>query len=112
MRLVGMGVVCVTTGGCFASMPPPLAEGTDVLPPNAVGLTVAAGGGGISQICRNCTGGVDGGAGEGRLRVGIGGQGEIGVSGFGGFVESAAGEGSAMVFGGGELSYKIAPAPW
>jgi hypothetical protein len=114
------GALALATTGCAATMPAPIAEGTEVLKPHAVGLTLAAAGAGFAGTCgakATCLSQF-GFGGEARVRLGLGGHQEIGASGFGAFVvqqgdtSSLAGQAQTRFVGGGELSYKIAPVPW
>lgn len=119
MRLAGAALVLGCTG-CFATVPAPFAEGTEVLKPHATGLTLVAAGGGVAGLCKapqTCPaqGGVGG---EARVRIGLRGNQELGASGYGAFVATQGSSGSltsspsSTFIGGGELSYKIAPVPW
>ena len=113
------GALAIVSTGCFATVPSPIAEGTEVLPTHAVGLTLAAAGGGVGGFCKpteSCLAQL-GAGGEARLRVGLPGHQELGVSGFGAFVTSQ-GNSSALsqqptttFVDGGELSHKVAPVP-
>lgn len=114
-----VAAVSIAATGCFATVPAPIAEGTEVLPPHAAGLTLAGAGGGFGGICKateSCLSQL-GVGGEGRIRLGLRGHQEIGASGFGAFVtsqgntSSLAGQPSTTFIGGGEVSYKIAPVP-
>ena len=106
--LVRMAVVGLATSGCVPTMPSQLAEGTEVLAPREVGLTLAGGGGVVGPCCGTSGKATGFGGAEGRLRVGVGAKQEIGVSAFGGVGGDNASSGAI----GGKLAYKIAPAPW
>lgn len=98
---------------CSSTLPTPFLEGTQVLPPNAIGLTLGGGGGIVG--CNQCNA-IYAAGGEARLRVGIGNHQEIGATGFGGAFGSGsstsqASSSWAYVFGG-SISYKVAPVPW
>src|SRR5512142_2544434 len=119
MRLLGAALAVASTG-CFATVPAPFAEGTEVLKPHASGLTLVAAGGGVAGSCKapqTCPaqGGVGG---EARVRIGLRGNQELGASGYGAFVATQGNSGSltqspsTTFIGGGELSYKVAPVPW
>lgn len=119
MSLRGWALVLLSTG-CFPAMPAPIAEGTEILPPHAAGLTLVAAGGGFGGMCKatqSCESQF-GVGGEGRLRLGLPGHQEIGASGFGAFVtsqgdtSSLAGQPESTFVAGGDVSYKIAPIPW
>ncbi len=121
MRLGALAICISFFGtGCFATVPAPIAEGTEVLPPHAVGLTLAGAGGGLGGFCAAGTQSCStqfGAGGEARLRVGLPGHQEIGVSGIAAFVtsegdaSSLSGQPQTNFVGGGEVSYKIAPVP-
>src|SRR5215468_8700615 len=90
--------------GCFATVPSPFAEGPEVLKPHATGVTLVAAGGGVGGICKApapCAG-QGGVGGELRIRLGLRGNQELGVSGYGAFVATS----SSTFIGGGEISYK------
>ena len=66
-----------------ATVPAPIAEGTEVLPPHAAGVTLAGAGGGFGAFCKStesCSSQL-GVGGEARVRLGLRGHQEIGVSG-------------------------------
>jgi hypothetical protein len=109
MRLL-VAALSIAATGCFATVPAPFAEGTEVLKPHATGVALVAAGGGVGGICKapaTCAG-QGGVGGELRIRLGLRGNQEIGVSGYGAFVASS----NNTFIGGGEISYKIAPVPW
>jgi hypothetical protein len=119
MKILVAALVLATTG-CLATVPAPIAEGTEVLKPHATGLTLAAAGAGFAGMCnakQTCLSQF-GVGGEARVRIGLRGNQEIGASGFAAFVvqqgdtSSLAGQAETRFVGGGELSYKIAPVPW
>jgi hypothetical protein len=90
-------------------MPSQFAESTETLEPGKVGVTVAGGAGAIAACCKANNGSPVGfGGGEARLRVGVGGKQEVGVSAFGGVGSNNPVDGAL----GGKLAYKIAPVPW
>ncbi len=112
MRSIVVSLALVATA-CYPTLPPHLAEGTDVLPAGGINLNVA-GGAGDSQVKEPVTGnnaneflaGFDV-----RLRTGIGAHSEIGASVFGGVGTAVAG--GDPPFGlGGKLSYKFGPTKW
>jgi len=117
MKLAALAIFLT---GCFATVPAPIAEGTEVLPPHATGVTLAGAGGGFGGICKATQSCLSqfGAGGEARIRLGFRGHQEIGASGFGAFVtsqgdtSSLAGQAQTTFIAGGELSYKIAPVPW
>ncbi len=98
----------------YPTLSPHLAEGTDVLKPGQIGLTVAGGGGGggytIASGTNSTSTSTAGGGAEARVRVGLPGHQEIGASGAAGIASAITGD--PPVVAGGELSYKIAPLPW
>jgi hypothetical protein len=116
MRIALASLALVATG-CFATLPPQVAEGTTVMDAGGVSLGVSAGAGTFEyQGQANSQGQTawnnqTAGGFETRLRTGIGGHQELGVSVFGG-VGSGIGNGDPPFVLGGKLSYKIAPAPW
>jgi hypothetical protein len=89
-------------------MPTAFGESTDVLAPHQVSLTLTGGGGAMAGTCSTCNGAIGAGGGQARVRYGIDGKQEIGVSGFGAAAFSTQG-GSALGSAGGEVSYKVAP---
>jgi hypothetical protein len=95
--------------GCFSTMPTAFGESTDVLAPHQVSLTVMGGGGAMSGTCSSCSGAVGAAGGQARVRYGIDGKQEIGVSGFGVAAFTTGSGSSALGSGGGEVSYKVAP---
>jgi len=113
-----VAALSIAATGCFATIPAPFGEGTEVLKPHATGITLLAAGGGAGGLCnaaQSCPG--QGGAGgELRIRLGLRGNQEIGVSGYGAFLGRTADASGATppttFIGGGEVSYKIAPVPW
>ncbi len=121
MREGVISALLLANAGCFATVPAPFAEGTEVLKPHATGVTLVAAGGGVGGFCgagtQSCP--AQGGAGgEVRIRLGLRGNQELGVSGYGAFVATQGNASSltqspATTFiGGGEVSYKVAPVPW
>lgn len=88
-------------------MPPAFGESTEVVAPGKVGVTIGGGGGGVA--CSTCSSTLGLGA-FARVRVGIGGRQELGVSGFG--VLTSGSSGGVGAIGGGALSYKLGAAPW
>ncbi len=103
-------LLIVSTTGCVSTMPTAFGESTDVLAPHQVSLTVMGGGGAMAGTCSGCSGSVDAAGGQARVRYGIDGKQEIGVSGFGVAAFSTQQGSSVSGSGGAELSYKIAPA--
>jgi len=106
---------CLLLLGCYPTLPPHLAEGTEVLRPGGVSLNFAGGGAGFAANVSPSAGTtstteVAGGL-ESRVRVGIGAKQEIGASLFVGYGSSYGGAGAPFALGG-KLSYKIAPLPW
>ena len=110
MRLVVTALTLVASG-CYATLPPQLAEGTEVL--RSGGVKLAVSGGAATFQARDRTGawnGLTAGGFEARLRTGIGDRQELGASLFGGAGTSVGGDAPLVV--GGKLAYKIAPTPW
>lgn len=105
--------LALVASACYPTLPPHLAEGTDVLPAGGVNLNVA-GGAGDAQIKEPVTGNYANsflGGFDVRVRTGIGAHSEIGASIFAGFGTGVAG--GDPPFGlGGKLSYKFAPIKW
>lgn len=89
-------------------MPTAFGESTEALAAHQVSLNVMAGGGAMAGTCSTCNGAVGGAGGQLRVRYGIDGKQEIGVSGFGVGAFSTQG-GSPLGSGGGEISYKLVP---
>lgn len=112
MRTLAVALALVATA-CYPTLPPHLAEGTDVLPAGGINLNVA-GGAGDSQVKEPVTGNYANeflGGFDVRLRTGLGAHSEIGASVFGGFGTGVAG--GDPPFGlGGKLSYKFGPLKW
>jgi len=110
-------VFSVALVACYPTLPPHLAEGTEVLRPGGASVTLVGGGAGFDANC--CAGAssptsastVGGGGFETRVRVGIGAKQEVGGAVFLG-LGTASGGGDPPFAAGGELSYKIAPLPW
>ena len=111
MRVIALAI---TLTGCLATVPAPIAEGTEVLPPHAFGVTLAGAGGGLGGICKateSCPSQF-GVGGEARVRLGLPGHQEIGVSGFGAIVtsqgntSSLSGQPQTTFVSGGSLSYE------
>jgi hypothetical protein len=94
-------------------MTPFVGESTEVLRRGQIGLTGAGGLGAMAtDVGKNTSSGEVAGAGEVRVRVGIGGRQEVGLTGFGG-VGSTSGSNSSVPYEiGGKLSYKVAPSRW
>jgi hypothetical protein len=116
LKRVGLLVIAsVALAGCYPTLPPHLAEGTEVLRPGGVSLNFAGGGAGFaanvspSPGTSSTTLGVGGL--ESRVRVGIGGKQEIGAGVFLGVGSATAGGVPPFALGG-KLSYKVAPVPW
>ena len=107
--------VAFLAAGCFngyPTVPPQLAEGTEILAPGSVNLNVAAGAGEAAYPDNTGATATQFAAGfEARLRTGIGAKSEIGASLFGGGGTSV-GNGDPPFAIGGKLSYKIAPVKW
>jgi hypothetical protein len=96
----------------YPTLPPHLAEGTEVLRPGGVDVNVAlgAGAGGLQDPTGAWA--TQFGAGfEARLRTGLGAKSEIGASLFAG-AGTGQGGGDPPFAVGGKLSYKVAPLPW
>ncbi len=92
-------------------MPAFVGESTEVLGRGEIGVTGAGGLGAVDNLGTKSSGQVAG-AGEVRVRVGVGASQEVGVTGFGG-VGSTSSSGSTIPYeAGAKLSYKIAPASW
>lgn len=98
--------LALLTSGCYTAMPPAFGESTEVLPPHAVGMSLVGGGGGLASTNGFTSQGAAGG--EARVRVGVSGNQELGLSGFGGANVGS----SPFVLFGGAISYKGAPVPW
>jgi hypothetical protein len=101
-------LLVASTTGCISTMPTAFGESTDALAAHQVSVTVLGGGGAMAGTCSGCSGALVAGGGELRVRYGIDGKQEIGVSGFGTGTASTQG-GSGLGSGGGEISYKVAP---
>jgi hypothetical protein len=97
--------------GCFPTLPPHLAEGTEVLEPKKVGLAFVGGGGGFAANCCKQGASEEGGGLEARVRVGVGARQEIGAAFFAG-IGSVVGGGDPPFVVGGKGTYKIAPLRW
>jgi hypothetical protein len=110
MRL-GLAALALLTSGCYPTLPTHFAESAEVLGPGRVGVTLAGGGAGFDTKLRGNHLGYGGGAFEGRVRVGIGHDQEIGGSVFGGAGTGVSG-GDANGGAGAKISYKIGPARW
>jgi len=116
MRNLLLGPVALLfAAGCYPTLPPHIAEGTEVLKPGGVSLTVAGGGAGfdanVSPSAGTQSSAVGAGGLEARVRVGVGAKQEVGVSAFLG-VGSPSGGSDPPFAAGGKLSYKVAPVPW
>ncbi len=112
MRPILVALALVATG-CYPTLPPHLAEGTDVLKPGGVSLNVA-GGAGDSQVNQpvGATAANQFLAGaEVRARVGVGANSEVGGGVFLG-VGTSVGGGDPPFGIGGKLTYKYAPVKW
>ncbi|HEY1955521.1 MAG TPA: hypothetical protein VGH28_07910 [Polyangiaceae bacterium] len=104
--------LAVLAAGCYngyPTLPPQLAEGTEILAPGSVDLNVAAGAGEAAypDTTGKTTSQFAAGF-EARLRTGLGAKSELGASLFGGGGTSVA-NGDPPFAIGGKLSYKIAP---
>jgi hypothetical protein len=122
MKLLGGALAIAapfTMTACFATVPAPFAEGTEVLPPHTTGLTLVGAGGGVGGFCKpteTCLAQF-GVGGEARIRLGLRGNQELGASGYGAFVTSQGNtsslsqQPSTTFIGGGEVSWKIALVP-
>lgn len=100
------------TSACYPTLPPQLAESTEVLAPKKVSLTFVGGGAGLADgCCGKSTSSQAVGGLETRIRVGIGNKQEIGASFFGG-IGTPVGGGDIPFAAGGKLSYKVAPVSW
>lgn len=91
-------------------MPTAFGESTEAISAHQVSVSALGGGGAMVGTCSTCNGALGAAGGELRVRYGIDGKQEIGVSGFGTATFSTQG-GSALGSGGGEISYKLAPVP-
>jgi hypothetical protein len=101
----------VALSGCYPTLPTHFAEGTEVLSPGKIGLTVTGGPAGFDTKLRgNHLTEIAGGF-EARTRVGVGQQQEIGASVFAG-VGAPVSSGDVHIGAGAKLSYKIAPIAW
>lgn len=106
-----VALVALGSSACYPTLPTHLAEGTEVLAPTKVGVTLAGGAAGFDTKLRDNHGAVFAGAFEARVRVGIGNRQEVGGSIFAGGGTSVANV--DIPFGAGaKLSYKIAPTHW
>jgi hypothetical protein len=94
------------TTGSYGALPPALGESTEVLKPHAVGVTFAGGAGGVASTAN--LNGTAVALGEARVRIGVVGGQEIGVSGFAG---ASLANTPDFLFGG-AISYKAAPLEW
>ncbi len=106
-----LGALC----GCYPTLPPAFGEGTDVLAPGKVGLTVMGAGGYAATSPPAATPPqptitTGGGGLEARLRVGVGAKSEIGLAGYAGIGSAASGDPPFSV--GAMIGYKIAPVEW
>jgi hypothetical protein len=98
--------------GCYPTLPPHLAEGTEVNEAKQVGLTIAGGGAGFDVNCCGQGSATQAMAGlEARVRVGVGARQEVGASLFGG-AGTTIGNGEPPIVVGGKASYKVAPSRW
>lgn len=108
-------LACGPLLGCYPTLPPVLAEGTQVLRPGGVSITAAGGAAGfganVTQCCGATSATVAGAGLEARLRAGLGGKQEIGASVFLG-IGTPYGNGDPPFAAGGAISYKVAPVPW
>ena len=94
----------------YPTLSPALGEGTHVLRKDEVGVTVATGGGGGPHaIAGNDATSLGGGL-EGRVRIGLRGDQEIGLSLGAGIATKTTGEPPVIM--GATLSYKLAVRPW
>jgi hypothetical protein len=109
LKSIVSALLIASTTGCVSTMPTAFGESTDVLAPHQVSLTLTGGGGAMAGTCSGCSGSLEAAGGQARVRYGIDGKQEIGVSGFGVAAFSTEQGSSAIGSGGGELSYKIAP---
>lgn len=101
-------LLCVFVGCAHPTLAPRLAEGTTVLKPGQVGLTIDGGGGtGSFDIGGNAMTARGVGA-EGRVRLGLAHDQEIGLS----AVAAVSLPHTSESVVGGYASYKIAPKPW
>ena len=98
---------------CYPTLHTPFAEGTEVLAPGKVGLTVVGGGGyaQTNQPGTQPTLGTGFGGLEARVRVGVGAKQELGAS-FLAAVGTAQSGGDPPFDVGGAITYKIAPVQW
>ena len=90
-------------------MPTAFGESSDALAAHHASVTVMGGGGAIGGTCSGCNGAIGAFGGQVRVRYGIDGKQEIGVSGFGAGAFATQSGSSGIGSGGGELSYKVAP---
>lgn len=105
-------VIALAASGCYATLPPQLAEGTDVRPAGGVDFTLS--GGAATFEGRDLSGTWNnelGAGGEARVRVGVGARQEVGASLFLG-AGTSVGNGDPPFAAGGKLSYKVAPVRW
>lgn len=113
VRVILLGLLA--SACTYPTLSPHLAEGTEVLKPGQIGLTVAGGGGVGGFTDSKPSGSVSassaGGGVEGRVRVGLPGKQELGASAIAGGATGVGG-GDPPLLAGGEASYKIAPLPW
>jgi len=112
LKSIHLGIPAFFSMACASTMPTAFGESTDVLSKNQASLSVMGGGGAVVGTCNGCSGSVSAVGGQARVRYGLGGNQEIGVSGYGAAIMSSESGTSAIASGGAELSYKIAPAPW
>lgn len=105
----GLAAILVVTTGCYPTLPSHFAESAEVLGPGKVGVTIAGGGAGFDTKLRRNQLTYGAGAFEGRVRVGVGHDQEVGASVFGGAGSGVAG-GDASGGAGAKISYKIGPA--
>ena len=110
-RLVCVAALGLTSSACYSTMPPHLAEGTEVLRPGQVNLNVAGGAGYGERVAGGSNDAQFGAGFEVRSRVGLGAKQEFGVSVMGGMGTSVGGGDPPFALGG-KLSYKVAPLPW
>jgi len=98
------------TGCMYPTLAPHIGEGTTVLKPKQVGVTVTGGGGGGRYTIGNVNTTSLGGGAEARVRVGLSGNQELGGSVVAGIGSKVTGE--PPVGAGVAVSYKIAPLSW
>ena len=101
-------LLLASTTGCVSTLPTAFGESTEAIAAHRVSVNVMGGGGAMGGTCTGCKGALGAAGGQLRVRYGIDGKQEIGVSGFGVGAFSTEG-GSPLGSGGGELSYKLVP---